>query len=242
MPWKRKTRMEITTKRRMAIVLFTIILTLLLSSCAIFKGDDDVSDANEEGNTQPPATTVPAPETSAPTQSSAPAETNPPTAVIGTPDENSVIYVDVVEYIGMVDSNCIEVKTCSSEDFMTIRLTEEAKDLLDSLDIDTGDLITVNYSSDGYDTYTIYGISTEYLGNNPGFFNGTYEFRGRIDNSSIEVNKPGEEGFEVFRLTEEIKSLFDGFDFDPGDSIDIRFVKNENEDNVIYMISETTGS
>lgn len=216
--------------KKCILLLLISVLVAGLSSCIVFTEPCDESHSGGYSYSPPIPSDSP----------SLPSYTPNLPAFSGAPSDDDGKFEDVFVYTGMPDSNCMEFKTCNTENFLVMKLTEGLKSILDNLDLEFGDLVSVEYCEDASNSLTAYALSTDIAGPNPGFFDGIYEYAGRIDNSSIEVRAQEDGRFVTFMLTEELKSLFSGFGFNNGDLVKINFTSKTNGANMIYMINKIT--
>jgi hypothetical protein len=134
-----------------------------------------------------------------------------------------------VEYIGMIDTNSVEVYDFENDIMLAARLDDESKVMLEKSNLESGDIVSAEYYIDANDRIVLISLEKEI----PNNLESSVEFLGQIDSNSIEVRDAENKKVDVYRLSYKLMSRFADFGFNEGDAIIISYYKDVNGSNII---------
>lgn len=203
------------TKLTLLLALMIAVISLTLASCA--KTDDgQMQDTVPNEDTQ---------ENTPVSESSLPPENHDSTNGY-EPAETMILRA---EYIGMIDSNSIEVYDLDNGLVQAVRLTDQIKAFLEENDLEIGSIVTAQYYIDENDAVIIESLETG--------IDESVELEaiyvGQMDSGSIEARNTGDESVCAYRFSYSLKNSFDDLELCEGETIKIIYYTNENGSRII---------
>jgi len=145
---------------------------------------------------------------------------------------NNATYTEAA-FIGWADNGSIEVLDEENQKTTVFRLSEDVKALLTLIDPEEGDKLIFSYEIDQMGSRVIVDIES----NEPESYVVDAIYKGRIDNSSIEVYLTEEETLVALRMNDVIIGEFEELNPQEDSTIYIKYITDENGSFVLTGIS-----